>query len=300
MNNGIETQNMIREKILILAKTYPNPSSKYIETTCIAGINHEGEMRRLYPVSFRFLEEKVKFKKWQWIEANIAKATKDHRPESFKVVDRDSIEALEVIDSKKNWLNRSVWWKKIPQANLCALENSEELRVDISNEVITRISGGKTLFLIDNIELESLEIVEQKEKKWTEEELRKLKENCDQLDMFFNPETLYDTRSPLKKLPYRFYYKYNIYVKGEKFSLRSMITDWEAGAAFWKFLREYEKGWKEKFTQRFLEEMKEKDMKFLMGNMHTHQNQWLIISLIYPPEINAKNSSELTQQLFDF
>lgn len=291
---------MKREKILILAKTYPNPSSKYIETTCIAGINDQGEMRRLYPVSFRFLEKNVQFKKWQWIKVDVAKATRDHRPESFKVVDRDTIEVLERIDSQKNWVKRSIWWEKIPQADLCRLEDADDLKRHISNEVITCISGGKTLFLIDNIELEDLEIIEQKEKDWTQEELRKLREGCDQMDMFSKPETLYDIRSPLKKLPYKFYYKYNIYANGKKFSLRSMITDWEAGAAFWNFSDLYKDGWKEKFRERFLERMKKKNMKFLMGNMHVRQGQWLIISLIYPPEVIAKKSSELSQPLFDF
>lgn len=291
---------MSKEKILILAKTYPNPSSKYIETTCIAGINNDGEMRRLYPVSFRFLEEKVKFKKWQWIEANVSKATKDHRPESFKVIDRDSIKALEIIPPTNSWSQREIWWEKIPQSFLPPLENADNIRKDISNEIITCVSNGKTLFLLGNIYIEDLEIIEQKEKNWTEDELKKLKENCDQLDMFSKPETLYDTRSPLKKLPYKFYYKYNICVGNEKFFLRTMITDWEIGASFWKYLKLYGDGWKEKFKQRFLVEMQQKSVKFLMGNMHTHQNQWLIISLIYPPKTIVKKPSEFPQQFFDF
>ena len=41
------------ERILVLAKTYPSPSSKHVETSCVAGINEEGIMRRLYPIPFR-------------------------------------------------------------------------------------------------------------------------------------------------------------------------------------------------------------------------------------------------------
>lgn len=36
------------EKILILAKTYPTPSAKYGETSCIAGITDSAEIRRIY------------------------------------------------------------------------------------------------------------------------------------------------------------------------------------------------------------------------------------------------------------
>lgn len=61
------------EDILILAKTYPSPSSRYVETSCIAGINSEGHMRRLYPVPFRRIEEKRQFDKWQWINVRVEK-----------------------------------------------------------------------------------------------------------------------------------------------------------------------------------------------------------------------------------
>lgn len=54
---------MPREKILILVKTCPEPSRGYIETTCVAGITEAGEMRRIFPAPFRFLEEEQRFKK---------------------------------------------------------------------------------------------------------------------------------------------------------------------------------------------------------------------------------------------
>lgn len=55
------------ERILILAKTYPSPSAQHVETSCVAGINEQGAMRRLYPLPFRLIEEGQKLKKWQWI-----------------------------------------------------------------------------------------------------------------------------------------------------------------------------------------------------------------------------------------
>jgi hypothetical protein len=46
----LERGNIIRkERIVILAKTYPSPSSQYVETSCVAGISSDGEMRRLIP-----------------------------------------------------------------------------------------------------------------------------------------------------------------------------------------------------------------------------------------------------------
>ncbi|WP_228124977.1 hypothetical protein [Candidatus Methylospira mobilis] len=45
------------ERVLILAKTYPSPSAQYVETSCVAGINEHGVMRRIYPVPFRYIEQ---------------------------------------------------------------------------------------------------------------------------------------------------------------------------------------------------------------------------------------------------
>ena len=91
------------ERILILAKTYPSPSAKYVETSCVAGINEEGQLRRLYPVPFRLIEEGKQFKKWQWITARIRKSNNDHRPESHRIY-VDTIECdAEPLSTKNQW-----------------------------------------------------------------------------------------------------------------------------------------------------------------------------------------------------
>lgn len=60
-----------RAKILITVKTYPLLSSKHIETVCTAELREEGKWIRIYPVPFRNLDRNKRFKKYQWIEANI-------------------------------------------------------------------------------------------------------------------------------------------------------------------------------------------------------------------------------------
>lgn len=60
-------------RILILCKTYPSPSAKYTETSCVAGMDEDGNLIRLYPVPFRLITEDQQFAKWQWIEALIEK-----------------------------------------------------------------------------------------------------------------------------------------------------------------------------------------------------------------------------------
>lgn len=43
--------------LLVTVKTYPTPSAKYIETTCVSGITDDGHWIRLHPVNFRSLED---------------------------------------------------------------------------------------------------------------------------------------------------------------------------------------------------------------------------------------------------
>lgn len=93
------------EKILILAKTYPVPSAKYEETTCVAGITDNGQMRRLFPIQFRFIDGEKQFKKWQWISARVKKAPKDHRAESH-IINSESIVCQDVITTDKFWQAR--------------------------------------------------------------------------------------------------------------------------------------------------------------------------------------------------
>ena len=71
-----------KEKILVLVKTYPTKSNKYVETVCTAGIREDGSWVRIFPIPFRRLEDYQRFKKYQWIECTLYKSEKDKRPES--------------------------------------------------------------------------------------------------------------------------------------------------------------------------------------------------------------------------
>ena len=81
----------VKEELLILAKTYPSPSTTYRETTCVAALNRAGQMRRLFPVPYRLLDGRDQFVKWEWIKASTSTTGGDARPESRRI-NADSIE----------------------------------------------------------------------------------------------------------------------------------------------------------------------------------------------------------------
>lgn len=258
------------ERILILAKTYPSPSAQYVETSCVAGISQDGVMRRLYPVPFRMIEEGQQFKKWQWIDVRVEKANKDHRPESHKLY-VDTIACGDVIDTKKEWSARWEWLDKIP-----AFDSVDAIDAG-------RLNDGLSIALLRPKRLLGLDITKARHQEWTDEEKEKLMREQMQGDLFSEAEAKRQVKD-LRKVPFDFHYRYVCDTpEGEK-EHKHKIVDWEAGALFWNCRRDHGVDWEAPFRAKLEGQLGGKDLMFLMGNQHRFQDQWLIISLVYPPK----------------
>lgn len=271
------------ERILILAKTYPSPSAQHVETSCVAGITEHGSMRRLYPVPFRLIEEGQKFKKWQWIEVRVEKANKDHRPESHKLY-VDTIQCKEVIETGKEWCNRWPWIEKAnPFASFDEIEASQS-------------ESGTSLAILRPKKVIGLEIIRARNSDWTDEEREKLIKHETQGELF-SPAEIKKIEHTLRKVPFDFRYKYICDTpEGEK-TYSHKIVDWEAGALYWTCQKSHGANWEAPFQAKLEENLLSKDLMFLMGNQHRFQDQWLIVSLIYPPK---RKPVEVSQQGFLF
>lgn len=71
-------------RVLVTVKTYPNPSAKYEETVCVAGLDLDlGRFVRLYPIRLRNLPYSQWFKKWQVIEADLTHKVADCRGDTY-------------------------------------------------------------------------------------------------------------------------------------------------------------------------------------------------------------------------
>jgi hypothetical protein len=265
--------NLVPEELLILTKTYPSPSTKYRETTCVAAVTKGGEMRRLFPVPFRLLEGTARFKKWEWIRARVLKADNDHRPESYRI-DADSIKRSDnVIQIKRgDWDDRMKWIEKHVVSDFSTLE-------------LRRQRSGETLGFIRPTCILKLEITALKETAWTEADKTKLSQ-----DGLFDSAAVRN-RAQLRKLPFDFHYHYE---SGGSVH-RHKLVDWEIGALFWNCFRDHgPKGWEGKFRQKLESGFQEKDLHFLMGTIHRFPDQWLIVGLVYPPRPPA---NPVVQQL---
>ena len=259
-----------KERILILCKTYPSPSAKYAETSCVAGMTEAGKLIRLYPVPFRMVSDEQQFKKWQWITARVGRANDDKRHESHRIY-VDTIELGEVISSERAWALRRPWLEKLP-----IFEDFDAL------EAARQQPNGPSLALLRPAKVLGLDIKALTQPDWTDEEKAKLLQLQNQGNLF--EDTDRDLRL-LRKLPQDFHYRYECSTPEGAKAYKHKIVDWELGALYWNVQRKHGKAWEAPVRAKFEDELPAKDLMFLMGNIHRFQDQWLIVSLIYPPKL---------------
>ena len=262
------------KRILVLCKTYPSPSAKHIETSCVAGMDETGKLIRLFPVPFRLVADAQQFKKWQWIRARVKKSNDDHRPESHRI-SVDTIEILgEPLSTRNAWEERRI-----------AVDRVEVLDSFSALEA-ARQTCGVTLAFLKPSRLVALSISKAASDTWSVDEIAKLMQAQNQGSLF---DELAEQRSLklLKKLPYDFHYHYECEGSEGVMLHKHKLVDWEAGALYWNVHRRPD--WQEAFRQKFLLEFAQRDLLFLMGTIHRFPDQWLIVSALYfptlPPEV---------------
>jgi hypothetical protein len=88
----------------------------------------------------------------------------------------------------------------------------------------------------------------------------------------------------LRKLPFDFHYRFRSPTEPAGHENRLKIVDWEAGALFWNVQRIHGDDWQPAFREKFEKTLPASDLKFLLGTIHRFPDQWLIVSVIYPPK----------------
>jgi hypothetical protein len=266
-------------RILILCKTYPSPSGKHVETSCVAGMEEGGQLIRLFPIPFRLIDGQKQFKKWQWVNVRVGKASNDHRPESHKVF-FDTIECDgDPLPTGHGWRTRREQLEKIQTFD------------DFASLDAVRVSGGVTLGLLRPSRVLGLDITATSKPEWTDEEKKKLVQHERQGGLFDEADA--KRIAMLKKVPFDFHYRY---VCGTR-EYRHKIADWEAGALYLNCRSRYGDDWEAAFRNKIEKELPAADLMFLMGTIHRFPDQWLIVSLIYPPRPPSESPRQAS--LFD-
>lgn len=275
---------MGKERILVTVKTYPNLSSKYIETVCTAGLRPDGTWVRIYPVRFRWLDEEQQYKKFDWIECEIRHASNDKRPESFRPVNPGELRApVGHMGREHNWRERRQLILK---------------KATVFDRLDVLIAGAKsnTMSLAVFKPAQILDFTWTPEKRdWPPGKLEQIALKLNQQDLFAD-NARREAFKVVDRLPYRFSYKFRD-MAGRVSA--PTILDWEIGALFWNCLRDAngdENVALRKVRQKYLDEFLKKDLHFFMGTTSRHHlrapNPWLIVGVLPIPFENQMDLFE--------
>ena len=266
---------MERKRIYITVKTYPTLSEKYDELVCTAGICEDGSWIRLYPLPFRKLDNEQKFKKYQWIEADIERNTSDFRFESHKVLNIDTIKVFESDNKKVNWEER----KRV-------LFKSEEIYTNLAKLIkLAKEPPYRSLAIFKPAKILDF-YSEPTERDWPKDKLERIQAKAEQLSLFQTPDEVIEEFKVVQKLPYVFKYKF---VDDQGKELNLMIEDWEAGILYLNCLRNAngnEGKALEKVREKYWDDFVNKDIFFFLGTRksdhHLAVNPFSIVGVFYP------------------
>jgi len=256
------------KKVLIVVRTYPTPAQKGVEVSCTAAITEKGEWLRLHPIPYRFLPLDQRFRRYQWIELAVKKAS-DARPESYTPITSSIKIVSQPLPTANAWRARKEILFPLKAHCLCCLARERDEK------------GHPTLGFFCPKTIERL-VITPSSPNWTPAQLAILRQ-----------ELLFEKKpaEELEKIPFSFRYKFQCeddQCRGHKL----FCTDWEMGESWRKWKREYGRDWEAKFRQRYETEMIQKnDTHFFVGTVHKYPATWIIVGLFYPPKSKPDQQS---------
>jgi hypothetical protein len=265
-------------KVLITVKTYPQPSNRYDELVCTAGLL-DGKWIRLYPVPFRAMPYKDQYSKYHWVTLDLVRNHSDFRIESFKPkYGIDKIHVGEKIDTKKNWLERKNYVLREVFTSM-----SELIRVAHSEK--KSLGTLKPSQIIDFV-------IEPQEREWKKEWQDKLLQ-YNLFDLDENGEG--KLRKVVSKLPYK--YSYVFLSEGDKTPRKLMIEDWEIGALYRNCLEDSagdEKEANRLVKAKYFDYFCSRDLYFFLGTTKAHHyspSPFIIVGVFWPPKLAVEQPS---------
>lgn len=271
-----------RKRVLVLVKTYPNPSAKYTELVCTAGLLEDGSWVRIFPVPFRCYDEYSRYSKYQWIECDLYKAENDTRPESYHLDTSSSgIVLREKVGTDDGWELRR---RLILDRTRIFTRKSELVEASSANRTTLAVFKPTSVRLVFN--RAKAEPADPKLE-------AAIRSNLAQRDLFDEAAGRKDFKLA-EPLPYEFRY---VVTDADGAESRLKIIDWELGALFLRQRQAKDEKRAvedvvEKYGTRFLDTSKT-DLHLYLGTMFRFQkmgvdNPWTIIGVAPFPKVSAR------------
>jgi hypothetical protein len=238
---------------VVIIKASPQVGQRHGETVCCAGIDLHGNWLRLYPISFRTLDDGKKFGRWDCIQFRWRLPKDDLRTESRRI-DQDT---LQIVGE---------------------LKEAERSRF-LANSIVTGLDAerdaGRSLALL------KMEVLGFKIEKKIDVDIEK---EGDKFAVLRAQPDLFNTKPmiPYEPCPYRFKYRY----RTDDGVREGTCQDWEIEATFFKWKKLYGEERALSDIQRvFGEEYPQKGMLLAMGTHSRYPDTWLINGIVRLDEI---------------
>ena len=265
---------MPRERILITVKTYPTLSRKYGETVCTAGVREDGSWVRIYPVPFRRLDETEQYRKFDWIECDLVRQSKDPRPESHHPSDMRQLVPVDHLGTADDWRERrKLLLRRCPiHTRLQPLiDDAKANRASLAVFKPARITRFRW---------------EEEEREWNLDKLAEMRSQADQGELFAE-KAWRETFQVIPKLPYSFSYEFE---DADGKSSKMQILDWEIGALFWNCMKRHNNDEAialEKVRAKYWDQFLQTDLHLFLGTTQQFHfvgpNPWVIIGVLPIP-----------------
>lgn len=242
-----------RERAIILVKAFPQPSQRYEETVCCAGITPEGAFVRLYPIRYRHLRKEQQFDRWDVIEYQATRPHDDWRPES-RHVDEESIRIVQQRGQFNDEQRVRVWMPHISQSLVVLREENVATHKSLG---IIRPDDGTVRFHYRRLDLTSADDRD--------------------LQAAFKQVSLLD-ESFLTQMPVEFEFSYRFECVDNHHEMK--IHDWEVQAAYLSYRQRYGNDALIMLCEEYEKHIPSRNLHLVMGTMKAHPRQFIIIGLL--------------------
>jgi hypothetical protein len=263
-----------KQRFLVTVKTYPTLSRKYGETVCTAGVREDGSWIRVYPVPFRRLDEKERYRKYDWLECRLVRHTSDPRPETFRPVDQRELEPVGHVDTADGW-----------RARRRILLGTGRVFARMGELIEEAKANRRSLAVFKPTVVHGL-VWEEEARDWAPDRLREMREQTKQIDLFAD-SAWRETFQIIPKLPYSFSYRFE---DADGAFSELQILDWEVGALYWNCLRSTngdEPAALAKVRETYLDRFLKTDLHFFLGTTQQYHfvapNPWVIVGVLPIP-----------------
>jgi hypothetical protein len=133
-------------EVLITVKTSPEPSERYFDTVCVAGVRIDGDRHdwvRLFPIQFRHLEKDDQFRKYEVLRLLVRPPHNDLRRES-RSPDQGRITR---VRSLAGWAEKAAIVDEVLRTTTCDLQAAARAEVNAPSLGLIAVTDlGRLLF----------------------------------------------------------------------------------------------------------------------------------------------------------